>query len=74
MFSCEFCKIFKNIYFEEHLWTTASGSRLENHVEIEPQRFTAFNLFSYIDICLAGSFTFFYFRFFYTYLFRFLLK
>ena len=24
MFSCEFCKILKNIYFEEHLRTTAS--------------------------------------------------
>ena len=22
MFSCEFCKIFKNTYFEENLWTT----------------------------------------------------
>ena len=24
MFSCEFCKIFKNTFFTEHLWTTAS--------------------------------------------------
>ena len=24
VFSCEFCKIFKNTYFTEHLWTTAS--------------------------------------------------
>ena len=24
MFSCEYCKIFKNTYFEEHLQTTAS--------------------------------------------------
>ena len=24
MFSCEKCEIFKNTYFEEHLWTTAS--------------------------------------------------
>ena len=23
MFSCEISKIFKNTYFEEHLWTTA---------------------------------------------------
>ena len=23
MFSCEISKIFKNIYFEEHLWATA---------------------------------------------------
>ena len=25
VFSCEFCEIFKNIFFTEHLWTTASG-------------------------------------------------
>ena len=24
MFSCEYCEIFKNIYFEEHLRTIAS--------------------------------------------------
>ena len=23
MFSCEFCKIFKNTYFAEYLWTPA---------------------------------------------------
>ena len=23
-FSCEFCKIFKNTFFSEHLWMTAS--------------------------------------------------
>ena len=45
VFSCEFCKIFKKTYFDEHLWTTVSGWRLKNHVEIEPQTFTAFNLF-----------------------------
>ena len=32
-------------YFEEHLRTGDSGCRLENHLEIDPQRFTAFNLF-----------------------------
>ena len=26
VFSYEYCEIFKNIYFEEHLWTAASGS------------------------------------------------
>ena len=25
MFACEFCAIFKQIFFEEHLWTTASA-------------------------------------------------
>ena len=24
MFSREYCKIFKNIFFEEHLWTSSS--------------------------------------------------
>ena len=36
VFSYEFYKTFKDIYFEEHLLTTACGCRLENHVEIEP--------------------------------------
>ena len=39
VFSYEFCKTFKNTHFEEYQWTTASGCRLEHHVEIEPQRF-----------------------------------
>ena len=26
MFSCEFCEIFKNIFFIEHLWVNASVS------------------------------------------------
>ena len=38
VFSCEFYEIFSI------LWMTASGCRLENHVETEPQGFTAFNL------------------------------
>ena len=25
VFSCEFYEIYKNIFFTEHLWTTASG-------------------------------------------------
>ena len=28
VFSCEFCEIFKNIYLEEHLVTTASASQI----------------------------------------------
>ena len=27
VFSCEFCKIFKNTYFTEHLWMTASEAK-----------------------------------------------
>ena len=27
VFSCEFCKISKNTFLTEHLWTTASGLR-----------------------------------------------
>ena len=30
MFSCKICEIFKNIYFEEHLWKTASDSAVED--------------------------------------------
>ena len=26
VFSCEFCEIFKNTFFTEHLWTTASDA------------------------------------------------
>ena len=26
MFSCEFCEIYKNTFFAEHLWTAASSS------------------------------------------------
>ena len=29
VFSCEYCKIFKNIYFEEHLPRAASVSALD---------------------------------------------
>ena len=28
MFFCEFCEIFKNTFFTEHLWTTASVIRI----------------------------------------------
>ena len=31
VFSCEFCEIFKNTFFTEHLWTTASGNRSLNY-------------------------------------------
>ena len=29
VFSCEICKMFKNIYFEEHLRTTASKKKID---------------------------------------------
>ena len=41
-FPMNFGKTFKNTYLEEYLWTTAFGYRLQNYVETEPQRFTAF--------------------------------
>ena len=44
MFSYEFSKTFKNTCFEEYLWTTASGWRLENPVEVEQQGFYYFYL------------------------------
>ena len=30
MFSCEFCEIFKNTFFLEHLWMAASETGTEN--------------------------------------------
>ena len=47
MFSCEFCKIFKNTYFEEPLRTTASKQQKLNAIcqlynfknKINPKRF-----------------------------------
>ena len=30
MFSCEFCKISKSSFFNEHLWVTASDSHVTN--------------------------------------------
>ena len=38
MFSCEFCEIFKNTFFTEHFWATASyvpppPKTLENSVK-----------------------------------------
>ena len=53
-----------NTYFEEHHWTTASSSTLENHVKFESQRFTIFDLFCLYYISVAGSFSFIYLRFF----------
>ena len=39
MFSCEFCEIFKNNFFTEHLWATASKVlnviRIQNHNALE---------------------------------------
>ena len=32
-FSCEFCEITKNTFFTEHLWTTASGTRIDSSLE-----------------------------------------
>ena len=30
MFSCEFCEIFKNTFYREHLWATASENNKNN--------------------------------------------
>ena len=35
MFSCKYCEILKNTYFEEHLPTTASVSSLAKLVKLE---------------------------------------
>ena len=52
MFSCEFCEIFKNTFFTEHLWTTLS--RLEFslyilfllHITLQFISLTDFSIFS----------------------------
>ena len=44
VFLLNFAKIFKSTCFEEHLRTSASGCRMANDVENEPQRFTALDL------------------------------
>ena len=63
-FPANFVKIFKNTYFED-LWTTASGCRLDSHIEIESQRYAAFHLsFVYINMPVAGSFPSFIYDFF----------
>ena len=35
MFSCEFCEIFKNTIFTEHLWVTASAN-VYKYLKIKP--------------------------------------
>ena len=43
MFSCEYCEIFKNIYFVEHLGTAASNFHIDGFVYIQetnPQKIT----------------------------------
>ena len=37
VFSCEFCEIYKNIFFTEHLWATASTNSF-HHQKILPLR------------------------------------
>ena len=36
VFSCEFCEIFKNIFFTEHLWVMLAGSMLESTSSCNP--------------------------------------
>ena len=39
VFSCEFCEIFKNTYFEKHLQTAASGLLLQNCAYVKKNTF-----------------------------------
>ena len=41
MFSCEFCKIFKNSFLKEHLWATACG---DPFFLLLPQNFSTLKL------------------------------
>ena len=34
LFSSEICEIFKNTYFEEHLWTTASNENIKSEMKM----------------------------------------
>ena len=66
MFSCEFCKISKNTFFKEHLWTTASAFRLiKNQAGIgKASHFIAVSIFQVskqrrslpFDLCIAPIF------------------
>ena len=44
MFSCEFCKIFNNTFFIEHLWTSASETSKESNNSFVFLYFFYFNL------------------------------
>ena len=36
MFSCEFCVLFKNSFFKEHIWTTTSSGTYVNRIDPIP--------------------------------------
>ena len=50
-FSCEYCEIFKNTYFEKHLWTAASVSKRFSWVTSEAESF-------YADLFASGLWLF----------------
>ena len=45
VFSCEYCKIFKNTYFEKHLWTAASENQDFSNKFTERRYFLNFMIF-----------------------------
>ena len=47
MFSCEYCKVFKNTYFEKHLQMAASASVLSSHF------IPIYNLNLWMNSCLS---------------------
>ena len=56
VFSCEFCKISKNTFFKEHLWTTASSANIFlstittlTNPSVKPQGFLFENVFFFYD-------------------------
>ena len=56
VFSCEFCEIFKNTYFEEHLRTTASGFMF--FVFLKPYSYNSTTTSNHnIMTCMQGHFT-----------------
>ena len=48
MFSCEYCKIFKNIYFEEHLRMAISEVRIKQKRNLKKQVFCKTDVLKYL--------------------------
>ena len=61
MLSCEYCELFKNIYFEEHLRTAASPCRHQQQWRTTFARETRRNWVRYNVLCLFVSIWYYYY-------------
>ena len=58
MFSCEFCDVFRNTFFTEHLWATASSFSVETCISLDknvlddtfPTKYEDFPHFSSVNL------------------------